>query len=695
MRNKHLELRRRIEDAKLKITDAELFASRLYASVLSDIAETVSHRFRRKCKVFVFWDDAEGAMAACTNNRQIKINAGNFLTRSFPTRKLKDLSLRGMLGHELGHILYTDFNMAKVYNAKLAVGEFYPALPTPDDPIEESYLDEIEDYLRDHDRAAMIILRRAANEIDNILEDVYIEARMSDRFPGTFAQGIALNNVRFADLMPSVADQVAKSAKGYSIVVNLMIQYCKAGDINNLTKARNEYLDMLYKCIPMIDTAVYDDDGKVRYAATNHLLVRLWPYLRKLRDEVQEQIDKGLDPEAAESELGDTLDGEVCSGPPMPSCSGKPVKDSGEPDPEELSEERQKAQEVLDEETGRMAPMSTDTISTGEGGAETENEDYKGAGNDKAASDIERVLSKMAEARVCSEEEAALTEELQSEADRINYGNAHEGVDVRINRIRDVPDEMIEQYESICEPLIKLSKRLQKQVLQVIRDQRNGGRETGLLMGHRILTRSLYHEDGHIFYKNRLPQDKAELAVALLVDESGSMSSCDRITIARAAAIVVYDFCKSLGIPVLVQGHSSGGSNVDMYSYAEFDAKDKNDCYRMMDMSARWCNRDGAALRYTAERLAHRPEEVKLLILISDGQPAADGYYGTAAEADLRSIKREYSNRGITMFAAAIGEDKENIERIYGDGFLDVSKLDDLPSNLTRLIADRIKRKRA
>ena len=377
----------------------------------------------------------------------------------------------------------------------------------------------------------------------------------------------------------------------------------------------------------------------------------------------------------------------------MPMGKGKGVNSSGDPDPDELSAERQKAREVLAEEGERMELESTDTLSTGSGGAVTENEDYHCAENDRAAADIERVLGQLAEARVCSEEEAELADDLQAEASRINYGNAHEGVDVRINRIREVPDEMIEQYESVCEPLLKLSKRLQKQVLQIIRDQRAGGRETGLLMGHRILTRSLFHEDGHIFYKNRLPQDKAELAVALLVDESGSMSSCDRITIARAASIVLYDFCKSLGIPVLVQGHSSGGTNVDIYSYAEFDAKDKNDCYRMMDMSARWCNRDGAALRYTAERLVRRPEEIKLLILISDGQPSADGYYGTEAEADLRGIKREFTNRGVTMFAAAIGEDKENIERIYGDGFLDISKLDDLPYNLTRLIADRIKRK--
>lgn len=181
------------------------------------------------------------------------------------------------------------------------------------------------------------------------------------------------------------------------------------------------------------------------------------------------------------------------------------------------------------------------------------------------------------------------------------------------------------------------------------------------------------------------------LAVALLIDESGSMSSSDRITYARSASIVLYDFCVKLGIPVIVYGHTSYDRDVDMYAYTEFDSHDKKDCCRMMDMSARGGNRDGAALRYVAERLMTRDEETKLLILISDGQPASYDYSGTAAEADLRGIKREYQNKGITMFAAAIGSDKENIERIYKDGFLDITDLNQLPVNLTRLIMRYLK----
>ena len=214
---------------------------------------------------------------------------------------------------------------------------------------------------------------------------------------------------------------------------------------------------------------------------------------------------------------------------------------------------------------------------------------------------------------------------------------------------------------------------------------------TGLLMGRRLDSHALHRMDGKIFTKNNLPNETPELAVGLLLDESGSMHSYDRCTYARASAIILYDFCTSLDIPVMVYGHSTGSNCVDLYSYAEFDAIDRDDRYRMMDIAARGSNRDGAALRFVADQLSKRPEAVKILIIVSDGQPADTGYYGTAAEEDLRGIKQEYHKKGILFVAAAIGNDKQNIERIYGDSFMDITDLNTLPVKLTSLVKRHIR----
>ena len=142
--------------------------------------------------------------------------------------------------------------------------------------------------------------------------------------------------------------------------------------------------------------------------------------------------------------------------------------------------------------------------------------------------------------------------------------------------------------------------------------------------------------------------------------------------------------------PLPVSGYSDGRGTVELYSYSEFDSIDHDDKYRLMDITARSSNRDGAALRFVAEQLSRRPETVKLLILVSDGQPADDGYYGTAAEEDLRGIKQEYTRKRILFVAAAIGDDKPGIERIYGDSFLDITDLNQLPIKLTTLVKRHI-----
>lgn len=340
---------------------------------------------------------------------------------------------------------------------------------------------------------------------------------------------------------------------------------------------------------------------------------------------------------------------------------------------------------VSSEKEGRIPLRDTDTLHIPEGGGVEWDDAYQGTGYANAASDIERILENAAEQAVCGELERQRTKELTELAQSISYGNIHAGVSITVHRMAEVSDEMKEQYQAISDELLHISKQLQKSVLRQLQDSRRGGKQVGLLMGRRLDTHALFRNDGRIFYKNALPNEIPALSVGLLLDESGSMSWEDRATYARATAIILYDFCQALGIPIMIYGHSTD-EGVALYSYAEFDAIDRDDKYRLMDISARSNNRDGAALRYVAEQMSQRPEDIKLMILVSDGQPADSGYMGTAAEEDLRGIKQEYQRKKVLFVAAAIGSDKENIERIYGDSFLDITDLNKLPVKLAGII---------
>ena len=697
MRANHKRIRARVNEAKSKITDQELFGSIEYAGYLSDISEAIGRRYKRRVLTTTLWDEAPYSSVASTNNRKITINCGHPMIQELPTRVLKALSISGLQGHELGHVFFTDFYTDVQYITSLMGGYLYPEEPKDLLPSEDLNLAELRTVLRD-DQAAAQIICETVHDIVNILEDAYIEERMVVEFPGRFAKGIALNQLRFVDTVPSVLTEIKEQHYEFSIMRNLLLQYCAIGEINNLGGYSGEYLDKLNECIYMVDNAVNDTDFRVRCNCANRIIIKWWKYLKVMVEEMKEKRQQAggnsIDPQALQSIVDEIL-GKLAAQSPSrasdPNGSGKGTKGKFVPD-NSLQDERDELEKVLAEETARIALSKTEEISNGQGGSVIQNRLYTGSGYTESANDISRLLNTIAEDRTNQSLEQELSAELQAESRKVRYGNAHKGVNVIVNRMVYVDDYLRQQYEQVSAPLRQISKQLQKQIQRLLLDREEGGRQNNLPYGARLNTRAFATDSGMYYYNMKLPEDFNEMAIAVLNDMSGSMSGNDRLTTARAASITLYDFCTALGIPVMIMGHNDKGGNVQLYSYADFDSVDRKDRYRIMDMSSGGCNRDGAALRYVAERLMKRPEPVKILMLISDGQPNSDNYRGTEAEADLRGIRQEYTRKGIKMIAAAIGDDRPNIKRIYEKGFLDITDLSKLPVMLTKILSEEIRK---
>lgn len=698
MRTSHKKIHKMISDEKSRITDEELFSSRAYEAYLMDIVEATTGRYRRKIRIRTRWDESPNSDIAYTDNRIICLNCGNYLTASYPTRNLKHISLIGFTGHEAAHILYTDFSSLALFMQAVDNGTMYPSKPDELEEHEQEYLEKYLDLLKEKDEKTICIIKYVLHSLANILEDCYVEGCMCTDFPGKFKTGIMLNNVKLTEDALSVSAQIDSEVPRAAILVNLLLQYARIGTYNNDGGYKGDITDRFDACIELVDDAIDKTDARKRYDCANRILIRIWPYVEEWIEEIKkdpsktpQEVQDMLD--ALEQKLGNPTNS--AGGSKIPVGTGKANTNKITPDFSGRSEAISEIQEVLEQEGGRFGVVKTDDIDEGDSyGVEYDNS-YSGSGYKNAVSDMERLLTSAAEERAYVNYNEELEEELQAESNSIRYGNAHAGVRIKINRMTTVPQEYIDGYKQIASPLISVSKRLQKQIIPKLRDESEGGRINGLLFGRRINARSIIDDDGRIFYNKKYPDDEPKMAVAVLVDESGSMSWCDRVTSARTAAIVLYDFCTSLGIPLAMYGHTEdwdGKPIVEIYNYTEFDSVDKNDRFRVMDMSARCGNRDGAALRFVAERLEKRPEKVKILITISDGQPAGNGYGGTAAEADLRGIKREYKNKGVTMFAAAIGDDKPNIERIYKEGFLDITDINKLPLFLTKLVVSYLKK---
>ena len=151
----------------------------------------------------------------------------------------------------------------------------------------------------------------------------------------------------------------------------------------------------------------------------------------------------------------------------------------------------------------------------------------------------------------------------------------------------------------------------------------------------------------------KAPKKEINLAISLLLDESGSMSG-SKSEMTRLTAILFAEACEKLNIPLEINGHSTSGLFVELYNYKNFDSVDRNDKFRLVDISARGCNRDGAAVIYGCERLLKRREDKKIFIIISDGRPNHDNYGGDAAKSDLKHIRNTFARKGVTFIAAAI-----------------------------------------
>ena len=739
----HRRVKQLLNEKRSKITDRQFFTSRILAGHFEDVAaaQTKRYRYNRRVHVNIYWDPKDHN-GACTNNTSIRINAGHPSVTKIRGRMNRYEMICGLFAHELGHVLYTDFLAKQTYMNYLSAYKFFPAPPVLKEAQDARNEKDFWEYVK-ADPRNMAFAQQIAFFIANVLEDGYIESRILAQFPGMLGYNLSImRDHQFKD-MSTVTQLIEKEDDGsghiFQSILQIILSYALFGEIKyGETPLSDIRIQTVFKLIPQIDDAVTTTSAKERWQIVSLILIRLWhhieDYIEICKEHQDEAASAGSGSSAGEilagllQALSGTSSQGEGSGTPVPGAdkdappavnSEKREKTKAEykSDENESGEDSENAesesntnqsdeaesdsnfspdsidggtsgkQATTSEEGGRIPYHQTDSVSEPVGGETQYDDDYKREQSDRAAADIERMLEQMAEKAACKQLENERIQELNEAAQSISYGNIHNGVNIAVHRIAEVDEELQDQYHQICGPLLTISKQLQRNLIQKLKDQQRGGKQTGLVMGRRLDAHALCRNDGKVFYKNNLPNEIPRISVGLLLDESGSMSCGDRSTYARAAAIILYDFCQALNIPIMVYGHSTSWSRgVDLYSYAEFDAIDKNDKYRMMDISARGSNRDGAALRYVAEQLSKREEEVRILILVSDGQPADTGYSGTAAEEDLRGIKQEYKRKGLLFVAAAIGDDKQNIERIYGDSFLDITDLNQLPMKLTAVI---------
>lgn len=180
-----------------------------------------------------------------------------------------------------------------------------------------------------------------------------------------------------------------------------------------------------------------------------------------------------------------------------------------------------------------------------------------------------------------------------------------------------------------------------------------------------------------------------KICVGVLIDESGSMCG-SKIQKAREAAIFINEVFKGMrDVQLYIYGHTAdegtyGGTQIRIYREPKFHAEP----HALGTVSARSNNRDGDAILATAKRIRKQTEDVGLLFVLSDGQPAAYDYSGKEAIRDTREKVSKAQNLGFQIIQIAIEESVPSSEMF--DHYIKMTNIKDLPREMVGYMSRKI-----
>lgn len=188
-------------------------------------------------------------------------------------------------------------------------------------------------------------------------------------------------------------------------------------------------------------------------------------------------------------------------------------------------------------------------------------------------------------------------------------------------------------------------------------------------------------------FKRRTNSDVLDVAVTVLGDHSGSMGG-DPYSHMASACIMLNEALSTIGVPMELLGFTEAWSETTIIKYKSFASR--TNTQRLVDgyMSAAdlmGSNADGEAIMYAYSSLIKQKAKRKIMIVLSDGQPAS---MRGDADAHTRHVVKTIEKQGhVEIYGIGIMDD--NVERIYKAHKV-IHKASDLESALLTVIKTKI-----
>ncbi len=251
-----------------------------------------------------------------------------------------------------------------------------------------------------------------------------------------------------------------------------------------------------------------------------------------------------------------------------------------------------------------------------------------------------------------------------------------------LQRLRDYLDKQLQNLSSVVS---RLANRLQRRLMAQQNRSWEFDLEEGILDTAR-LPRVVIDSQQPLSFKREKDMDFRDTVVTLLLDNSGSMRGRP-ITVAATCADILARTLERCGVKVEILGFTTrawkGGQSREAWLQAGKPANPGrlNDLRHLIYKSADapWRrvrknlglmmregllkeNIDGEALDWAHQRLLSRPEQRRILMMISDGAPVDDSTLsvnsGNYLERHLRHVIEEIETRSpVELIAIGIGHD--------------------------------------
>ncbi len=192
--------------------------------------------------------------------------------------------------------------------------------------------------------------------------------------------------------------------------------------------------------------------------------------------------------------------------------------------------------------------------------------------------------------------------------------------------------------------------------------------------------------------------NRRDLAVLVLLDlsestnESVEGSDKSVLALTREACALVATAINGIGDPFAIHGFASDGRHdVQYYGFKHFNQRfDDEVKSRLAGMQGGLSTRMGAAMRHGAQHLLRQPERKKLLLVITDGEPAdIDERDPQHLRHDARKAVDELAAKGVMTYCLTLDPNADNyVKRIFGaNNYTVIDHVQRLPEKLPMLFA--------